>query len=140
MLWLLAKNSLLGLAPTHWTFFTHQPGNSPLLCSLLAQKLKKPFLWFAQRKTNISKYFNMFLLTKNNLKFLKAYIYITNVKATNIPRYLKCSRFENKFGRLLLWNKSQNHGEKLSLHCHKHLVHLLRKNLAFGNMLHSPFS
>jgi len=40
MLWLLAKNSLLGLAPTHLTFFTHQPG--PLLCSLLAQKLTSP--------------------------------------------------------------------------------------------------
>jgi hypothetical protein len=41
---------------------------------------------------------------------------------------------------LMLWNKSQDHGEESRLHYDKHLIHLLRKNLASCNMPHSPLS
>jgi hypothetical protein len=65
---------------------------------------------------------------------------ITNAKIANMPRYLNCLSFENILGGLVLWNKSQDHGEEPRLHYHKHLVHLLRKILAFCNMPHSLLS
>ncbi len=78
------------------------------------------------------KYFENFSTPKNNK---------TNIKAANKPRYLKCLSFKDKLGRLMLWNKSQNHGEDSKLHYHKHLVHLQRKNkLAPDNMPHYPLS
>jgi hypothetical protein len=43
---------------------------------------------------------------------------ITNAKVANIPRWLKCLSFEKKLGGLMLWNKSQDHGEKPRLHYH----------------------
>jgi hypothetical protein len=65
----------------------------------------------------------------------------TSTKAANKQRYLKCLSFKKKLGGLMLWNKSQNHGEVSKLHYHKHLVHLQRKNkLAPDNMPHYPLS